>query len=67
MVALPSAVGQKYLGLATVAEGVETAEQLAELRSLGCDRAQGFYFSRPQPPEVEITRTCPPDASDHVV
>jgi diguanylate cyclase (GGDEF)-like protein len=40
------------LGLSTVAEGVETAEQLAELRALGCDRAQGFYFSRPQPPEV---------------
>jgi len=39
------------LGLATVAEGVETPEQLAELRSLGCDWAQGYYFSRPQPPE----------------
>jgi EAL domain-containing protein (putative c-di-GMP-specific phosphodiesterase class I) len=30
-----------------VAEGVETAEQLAELRALGCDMAQGFRFSAP--------------------
>jgi EAL domain-containing protein (putative c-di-GMP-specific phosphodiesterase class I) len=29
-----------------VAEGVETAEQAAELRALGCEYAQGFYFSR---------------------
>jgi Amt family ammonium transporter len=35
------------LGLRTVAEGVETAEQLEALRALGCDRIQGFLFSRP--------------------
>jgi diguanylate cyclase (GGDEF)-like protein/PAS domain S-box-containing protein len=37
------------LGLQAVAEGVETAEQLAELRRLGCDRAQGFLLARPAP------------------
>jgi EAL domain-containing protein (putative c-di-GMP-specific phosphodiesterase class I) len=29
-----------------VAEGVETAEQLAAVQRLGCDYAQGFYFSK---------------------
>ncbi len=35
------------LGLSAVAEGVETAGQLARLRELGCDRAQGFHMARP--------------------
>ena len=39
------------LGLGVVAEGVETPEQAAEARSLGCGQAQGYYFMRPGPPE----------------
>jgi diguanylate cyclase (GGDEF)-like protein len=35
------------LGLSVVAEGVETDLQLGELRSLGCDAAQGFFLSQP--------------------
>ncbi|HEY2636491.1 MAG TPA: EAL domain-containing protein, partial [Solirubrobacteraceae bacterium] len=38
------------LGLTTVAEGIETADQAAGARDLGCDRAQGFHFARPAPP-----------------
>lgn len=37
------------LGLTTVAEGVETGEQAAILRAIGCDRAQGFHYARPLP------------------
>ena len=33
----------------SIAEGVETAEQLFALKSLGCDIVQGYYFSRPVP------------------
>jgi diguanylate cyclase (GGDEF)-like protein len=37
------------LGLSTVAEGVESAEQAEVLRRLGCDAAQGWHFERAQP------------------
>ena len=36
-------------GLTAVAEGIETAEQAAELVRLGCASGQGYYFSRPVP------------------
>jgi diguanylate cyclase (GGDEF)-like protein/PAS domain S-box-containing protein len=37
------------LGLLAVAEGIETEEQLASMRDLDCDLAQGFLFARPVP------------------
>jgi diguanylate cyclase (GGDEF)-like protein len=39
----------RNLGLRVVAEGVETAEVLTQLADMGCDIAQGYYFSRPIP------------------
>ncbi len=41
----------KNLSKQTVAEGVETREQLAFLTGLGVDEVQGFYFARPMPEE----------------
>jgi len=43
------------LGLKVVAEGIEQEDQYQALRRLGCDFAQGFFFSRGQPADV-ITR-----------
>ncbi len=40
------------LGLTATAEGLEREEQLRELQALHCDRGQGYYFARPQPPEA---------------
>ena len=39
----------KNLGMSTLAEGVETKEQLNALKNMGCDQVQGYYFSKPLP------------------
>ena len=39
------------LRMEVIAEGVETPEQLAQLRAIGCGYAQGFLFSRPRSSE----------------
>ena len=49
VIELAHAVGMKAVG-----EGVETTEQLALLRKLGCDLAQGFYFREPLPSEAAM-------------
>ena len=41
----------KFLGLSVVAEGVETEEQATLLKNAGVDIIQGYYFSKPLPPE----------------
>jgi EAL domain-containing protein (putative c-di-GMP-specific phosphodiesterase class I) len=41
----------KSLGMATVAEGVETQRQMARIASDGCTDVQGYLISRPMPPE----------------
>ncbi|MEG2382384.1 MAG: EAL domain-containing protein [Oscillospiraceae bacterium] len=41
----------KQLGTETVAEGVETLEQVQLLTELGCDIVQGYYFAKPMPTE----------------
>ncbi len=50
------------LGLRSVAEGVETPEQLQVLRTLGCDMAQGYLFSRPVPLDEAVALT---DQANH--
>ena len=37
----------RNLGIEVIAEGVETAEQVSLLQSLGCEYAQGYFFSEP--------------------
>jgi diguanylate cyclase (GGDEF)-like protein/PAS domain S-box-containing protein len=49
------------MNITVVAEGVETADQLARLRAEGCDEVQGYYFGRPMPSDdfVELVRREP--------
>jgi EAL domain-containing protein (putative c-di-GMP-specific phosphodiesterase class I) len=39
----------RAFNMKTIAEGVETSEQLQRLRAMKCDQAQGYLFSRPVP------------------
>ena len=41
----------RALNLEIVGEGIESAETLGYLRGVGCDQAQGYFFSRPLPAE----------------
>ncbi len=45
----------RQLGMTTIAEGIETSEQLNKLKVLKCDKAQGFFLSKPLPPKEAET------------
>src|SRR5690606_16929198 len=55
----------RSLRLEVVAEGAETAEQVAMLQSLGCNIIQGYFFARPMPEAelVEFARRYQPEDS----
>lgn len=44
----------RALGLGTVAEGIETPEQAKQMLTMGCERGQGFWFSRPLEAEALV-------------
>ena len=46
------------LGLKTIAEGVETREQLDLLKALGCHQAQGYFISHPLPEDQAVSFRC---------
>lgn len=54
----------RSVGMTTIAEGVETAEQEQLLASLGCDAAQGYLYGRPGPADEFALRLVAATASD---
>lgn len=44
----------KAIGIHTLAEGVETKEQITFLRTIGCEMLQGYYYSKPMSSEMYI-------------
>ena len=57
----------RELEMETVAEGVETGGQAGFLRDIGCDLAQGYYFSKPMPLADfdRLITSIPKDAEEH--
>ena len=51
----------RTLGMDTVAEGIETPEQIERLKSLGCQMGQGYYFAKPLPAASinQMLTACP--------
>ena len=49
--------GATALGVSPLQEGVETAEHLQFLANIGCERAQGYYFSKPLPLDESLELT----------
>ncbi|WP_445632894.1 GGDEF domain-containing response regulator [Nostoc sp. DSM 114161] len=59
---VPAMIGiANSMGMSAIAEGVETQEQLAQLRNLNCDFAQGYLFSKPIEEELvmKLLTTAP--------
>ena len=55
---------RQVLTAATLAEGIETHQQLEGLRAEGCNYGQGFLFAHPGPPRPEITVYPPVGAAE---
>lgn len=62
-----SIIGMAHeIGIKTVAEGVETEEQVSFLRQSGCDYIQGYYYSKPLPEEEFVEFLEKADAKQQV-
>lgn len=62
-----SIIGMAHeIGIKTVAEGVETEEQVSFLRQIGCDYIQGYYYSKPLPEEEFVEFLEKADAKQQV-